>query len=99
MLAAPSLGKRPTEVQNSKPFRFFLPPLHEHPKGFLSKCTALTVDLLQGHQIYSLEVYMCALFSPEILQAGAVKGLKHLKEMFVPLLLGNVVVYCDFSIH
>ena len=40
-------------------------------KGFLSKC----VDLLQDHQIYCFQACMCALFSPEIVQAGAEKGL------------------------
>ena len=33
-------------------------------------------DLLQDHQIYCLQVCMCELFSPEMLQAGAVKGLR-----------------------
>ena len=28
----------------------FLPPLHEHVKGFLSNCTVLKVNLLQDHQ-------------------------------------------------
>ena len=44
--------------------------------AFLSKCTVLKVDLLQDHQIYCLQVCLCTLFSPEIVQAGAVKGLK-----------------------
>ena len=48
--------------------------MHEQVKGFLSKCTALRVDLLQDHQIYCFQACMCALFSPEIVQAGAVKG-------------------------
>ena len=33
------------------------------------------VNLLQDHEIYCWEACMCALFSPEILQAAAVKGL------------------------
>ena len=40
--------------------RSFLPPSHEHMKGFLSKCTALKVDLLQDHQIYCSEAFACA---------------------------------------
>ena len=36
---------------------------------------SIEVDLLQDHPIYCLEAYMCALFSPGILQAVAVKGL------------------------
>ena len=54
----------------------FLPPWREHVKGFLSKWTVLKVDLLQDIQIYSLEGCMCARFSPEIVQAVAVKGLR-----------------------
>ena len=38
-------------------------------------CTLLKVDLLQDSQLYCLEACMCALSSPEILQAVAVKGL------------------------
>ena len=54
----------------------FLPKfLHKHVKGFLPKCTVLTVDLFYDHQIYCLQACMCAIFSLEILQAGAVKGL------------------------
>ena len=75
MLAAPSLRKRPVKVPNLKPLRLFLPPWYEHVKGFLSKCTVLKLDLLWDHQIHRLEACMCALFSPEILQAWAVKGL------------------------
>ena len=45
-------------------------------KGLLLKCTILKADLLWGHQIYCLQACMCALFSPEILQAEAVKGLR-----------------------
>ena len=41
----------------------------------LSKFTVFKADLLQGHQIYCMDACMCALFSPEVLQAGAVKGL------------------------
>ena len=73
MLSAPSLGKRPIKVETVKAF---LPPSHEHVKGFLSKCTLLKVDLLQNHRIYCLEARMGALFSQEISQAGEVKGLR-----------------------
>ena len=50
MLAAPSLGKRP-HIHKKKRAKFetikaFLPPSHEHMKGFLSKCTILKVDVL-----------------------------------------------------
>ena len=47
----------------------------EHVKGFLPKCTALKVDLLQDYQIHCLQACMCALLSQKILQAGVVKGL------------------------
>ena len=49
-------------------------------KEFQSKCSVLTVDLLQYYQIYCLQTCMYAHFSPEILQAGAVKGLIFLAE-------------------
>ena len=52
-----------------------MPPLHEHVKELLSKCTVLKVDVLQDHQIYSFQACMFALFRPEILQAAAVKRL------------------------
>ena len=74
MLVAPSVGKRPKSAK-SETIKAFLPISHEQVKGFLPKCTVLKVDLLQDHQIYCLEACMCALFSPEISQAGAVKGL------------------------
>ena len=45
-------------------------------KGFLSKCAVLKVDLLQDRQIRYWQACMCALLSPKILQAGAVKGLR-----------------------
>ena len=44
-------------------------------KGFPSKCAVLKLDLLYDHQVCCLQACMCALFSPEILQAVAVKGL------------------------
>ena len=47
MFAALSLGKRSIKMPNLKPSIFFsFPVSHEHVKGFLSKCTALKVDLL-----------------------------------------------------
>ena len=69
MLAAPPLEKSPIKVPNLKPLAF-LPPTHEHVKGFLSKCTVLKVDFVVWKR-----VRMCAFFSPDILQAEAVKGL------------------------
>ena len=50
--------------------------LHEQVKGLLAKCTVLKVDLLQDRQICCFQACMGALLSPDILQAGAVKGLK-----------------------
>ena len=47
----------------------FSPLSHEHGKGLLTQWTVLKVDLLQDHQIHCLEACMCALFSPEIVQA------------------------------
>ena len=44
-------------------------------KGLLPKCTVLKVELLQDHQICSLQACLCALCSPKNLRAGAVKGL------------------------
>ena len=76
MLAAPSLGKLPITVPNLKLLRPLCPLRLRHVKAFLSKCTVLKLDLLHDHQMYGLEVCMRALFSPVILQAGAVKGLK-----------------------
>ena len=74
MLAVSSHGKGPINVLNLKSFRPF-PPAHEHVKRLVSKCTALKVGLLQDRLVYCLRACMCALFSPKILQAGAVKGL------------------------
>ena len=51
LLAAPSLRKRPMKTPNLKSLWLFFLPLHEHVKGFLSKCTVLKVDLSQAHQI------------------------------------------------
>ena len=77
MLAMLSLRKRPIKVPNFQLLRLFLPPLLEHVKGFLSKCTVLKVDWLQDCQKICLEACVCTHFSLETLQAGAVKGLKH----------------------
>ena len=46
MLATLSLGKRPVKVPRLKSFMQFSPHSQEHMKGFRSKCTVLTVDLL-----------------------------------------------------
>ena len=67
------------EVPNWKPLRPVLLPSYEHVNRFLLKCTPLKVDLLQDHQLYCLEACMCALFSPELLQDVAVKGLTSCK--------------------
>ena len=75
MHAAPSHQKRPTKVPDLKSLRL-IPSSHGHVKGFLSKFSVLKVDLLYDHQIYCKRTCICALFSPETLQAGAVKGLK-----------------------
>ena len=75
MLAAPLHQKRPTKVPDLKSLRL-IPSSHSHVKGFLSKFPVLKVDLLYDHQIYCKRTCICALFSPETLQAGAVKGLK-----------------------
>ena len=44
-------------------------------EGILSKRIALKVDVLQDRKIYCSQARLC-IFSSEILQAGAVKGLK-----------------------
>ena len=48
------------EVPNLKSLRLFSTS-HEHPKGFLAKCTAFKTGLLQDHQISCFRVCMCAL--------------------------------------
>ena len=58
----------------------FLTPSHEHVKGFLSKWTALKVRFVVGPSNCCLQACRCAVFSPEILQAGAVKGLKRYEK-------------------
>ena len=74
MLSAPSLRKWPVKVQIWN--HFGVSSLsHKHIKGFLSKCTVLKVDLISDQQIYCFQACICTLFSLEILQAGAVKGL------------------------
>ena len=42
-----------------------MPPIREHVKVLLSKCTVLNVDLLQDHQIYRLQACMYARFRAE----------------------------------
>ena len=72
MLAAPSLGKRPIKGANFEIIKALKSlPSHEYVKGFLPKGTVLKADWL----LSCLQACMCALFSLEILQAGAVKGL------------------------
>ena len=71
-LAMPSFGNKSAKSETMKAF---LSLSRKHIEGFLSKCTVLKVDLLQGHQIYCLQACMCALFSLEILHPGTVKGL------------------------
>ena len=55
----------------------FFHALRETLKGFLSKRTVLKVSLLYvgPTKIIFAGVYVCTFLSPEILQAGAVKGL------------------------
>ena len=88
MFAAPSLGKRPIKVKFETIFLFFpfvvvvvvvvvVAPFALARERFLSKRTVSKVDLLQDHQIYCLHACMCAFLSPEILYAGAVKGIIH----------------------
>ena len=45
-------------------------------KGPASKRTILKVDLLRDQKMLCFQACMC-IYSPEILQAGAVKGLKY----------------------
>ena len=80
MVASPSLEKRPVKMPNMQPLRLSVPPLHEQVKGFLfflAKCTVLKVRFVINyeHQICCLQACMGELFSPETVQAGAVKGL------------------------
>ena len=68
---------RKTTHESAKP-EIIQPFLREHLKGLLLKRTVLKANLWQDHQVYRFGACMFALFSPEILQAGAVKGLyKH----------------------
>ena len=77
MLAALSLGKRPIKMQNLKSLRLFRPSSHEHPKRICIKVHSIESKLVirPSDNLYCLGAGMCALFTLEILQAGAVKGL------------------------
>ena len=77
MLAALSLRKQSIKAANLKSSQAFFPPfLHKQLKKLLSKWSGLKGDLLQDRQVCCLqEECMSALFSLEVLQAGAVKGL------------------------
>ena len=93
LLAAPSLRKRPSKVPNFKSLKAFFPLLREHLKGFLSKRTVLKADLCL--QIYCLRARMCAFFSPDVLQAGAVEGLNRFHSYCsgVGSLLKSIVIH------
>ena len=75
-LAALSLGKWPIEVPNLKSLRLFHTFAWARERNSI-KIHSTESKFLQGHQIYYLQTCtcMCALFSPDILQAGAGKGL------------------------
>ena len=55
----------------------FFPASYEHVKGIVRKRTVLKVNLLQDYQIHCLQACMCAVFSLNILQVGAVTELKY----------------------
>ena len=74
-LAAPSLQKTTNKSAKFEIIKAPSSPSRDHVKGFLSKFTVLKENFVEKHQIYCLRACVCALFSPEILQAGAVKGL------------------------
>ena len=65
------------KTTNKSAKREIIKSSHEHVKGLLCKCTVLKEDLLYNHQIYCFQACMCALFSPNNLQDGAVNGLRH----------------------
>ena len=92
MLATPWLQKRPIKVPNLKSLRPFSPS-RDHVKGLLSKFIVLTEDLLADHEIDCLLACMCALSSPEILLAGAVKGLKWMFQVCIFLRKGVELSY------
>ena len=74
MPAAPSLGKR-LNLKSSEASFLLLPLSREHVKSHLSKRTVLTVGFLWDPSNVSFQECRRALFSPEIVQAGAAKGL------------------------
>ena len=84
MLAAPSLWKRPTTVPNLKSLRSFFPfvwarekisiKMHSAESRFVIGSSKYAI-CYRTIKICYLQACTCALFSPEILQAGAVKGL------------------------
>ena len=71
-----------------KGLRLF-PASHEHMHRFLSKCTAFKVRFVIGPSNMPLQTCMFALFSPEIVQAGAVKGLRRggVRPLLQPLVV------------
>ena len=73
LLAALSLGKRPVKCQIWNHYGFFC-PLLMHVNGFLSKWQYRKQIC---YKTVKYTVCRRALFSPEILQAWAVKGLRH----------------------
>ena len=66
--------KDPLKCEIRNPSAFLYSFLHWHVKGFSLKRITLKVNALQDRKRYCLEASPY-IFSPEILQAGAVKGL------------------------
>ena len=74
VLAAPSVWKRPIKVQNLKPSRLFCPLAWAGGKISV-KMHSIESGFATGPSNILSAGLMCALFSPEIWQSGAVKGL------------------------
>ena len=75
MLAVPSLEKRPIKVPNLKPLKLFGPRLMSTGKDFYENAQYWKYICYRTIKYTVWRSIQCALFSPEILQAGAVKGL------------------------
>ena len=77
MLVTSSLPKRPIKVPNLKPFRLFFARARESRISIKMHSVVSRLNFVIGPpDNYTVWRRVCTLFIPEILQAGAVKGLK-----------------------
>ena len=73
--AAPSLGKRPIKEPNLKSLSFFPPFARAREKSSIKMHSTDSIFVTGPWNILSAGMYVCTFFSPDILQAAAVKGL------------------------